>query len=30
MGFDALLVMERLLLADAPVVGAKVTLRVAL
>ena len=29
-GFDALLVMERLLLADAPVVGAKVTLKVAL
>jgi hypothetical protein len=29
-GFDALLVMERLLLADAPVVGAKVTLNVAL
>ena len=29
-GFDALLqVMERLLLADAPVVGAKVTLKVA-
>ena len=29
-GFDALLAMERLPLADPPVVGAKVTLRVAL
>ena len=29
-GFDALLVMERLPLADPPVVGAKVTLKVAL
>jgi hypothetical protein len=29
-GFDALLVMERLLLADPPVVGAKVTLKVTL
>ena len=29
-GFDALLVMERLPLADPPVVGEKVTLKVAL
>jgi hypothetical protein len=30
LGFDALLVMERLLLADPPVVGVKVTLKVTL